>query len=297
MLIEAVFEVEQREAEGFADRLLEAGALSVAVEDADVDSIDEQPLFGEPGTEPAVHAWRRSRLTALLDGDGIAAALASLAAELDGVLPAPLETREVDEQDWVTATQAQFDPITIGRLVIVPSWHEVPAGAEIVIRLDPGMAFGTGSHPTTQLCLEWLERCDLAGRSVLDYGCGSGILAIGAAKLGAASVEGLDIDTDAVVAARANAATNGVVAQFHDADWRDGRRYDIVVANILSNPLKVLAPALIAKVSTGGALVLSGVLERQADEVMLIYRQNGFSLELAGLRDGWACLAGHGAPA
>ncbi|CAN5225813.1 50S ribosomal protein L11 methyltransferase [soil metagenome] len=297
MLIEAVFEVEQSKAEEFSDRLLEAGALSVAVEDADVDSIDEQPLFGEPGTEPQVHAWRRSRLTALLEGDDQASALAALGNLFDEPLPAPLEIRPVDEQDWVTATQAQFDPITIGRLVIVPSWHEVPADADIVIRLDPGMAFGTGSHPTTQLCLEWLERTELAGCSVLDYGCGSGILAIGAAKLGAARVEGLDIDTDAVKAARANALANGVDAEFHDADWRDGRRYDIVVANILSNPLKVLAPALIAKVAGNGALVLSGVLERQADEVMLIYRRNGFVLEVAGLRDGWACLAGRGGSA
>ncbi len=298
MLIEAVFEVGQSNAEAFADRLLEAGALSASIEDADLDATDESPLYGEPGLEPEVHAWRRSRVVALLDDACADAAIAALAAVFDArgeTLPVPLEQREVADRDWVSATQAQFEPIVVGRLGVVPSWHAAPANVLIVVRLDPGMAFGTGSHPTTRLCLEWLERRDLAGLRLLDYGCGSGILAIAAAKLGAGSVDGLDIDPAAVEAARANAAANDVSARFHHADWRDDARYDIVVANILSNPLRLLAPALIAKVGAQGSLVLSGILERQADELMALYRAHGFPLDLAGTRDGWACLAGSSA--
>jgi ribosomal protein L11 methyltransferase len=293
--VEAIFEVDEATAEGAADALLEAGALSVSVEDADADSPDEQPLFGEPGMPLLAQAWKRTRLVVLLDAaSGTEASLHNIVAnarEAGIALGAPVQTRQVDDQDWVRATQAQFDPIPIGRLWIVPSWHAAPAEAELVMQLDPGMAFGTGTHPTTRLCLEWLERAQLEGRTVLDYGCGSGILAIAAAKLGAARVEGLDIDPNAVTAARDNAAVNGVKADFFDADHHPQAQYDIVLANILSNPLMLLAPALIEHVGSQGTLVLSGVLERQADEVAAVYASHGHDIEVVELREGWACLA------
>ena len=297
MLTEAIFLVDEARANALADALLDAGASSVSVEDADADSPDEQPIFGEPGMQQEAQAWRRSRLVMLLQTDSdqdFSHALADLmlAVRETGLdLPLPETIRPVDEQDWVQATQSQFDPIEVGRLWVVPSWHEVPVGAQIVLRLDPGMAFGTGTHPTTRLCLEWLERHLTPGTSVLDYGCGSGILAIAAAKLGAGPVEGVDIDEHAVIAARDNAVRNEVEIAFHDAHWQAEHRYDVVVANILSNPLKLLAPALIAQVKPGGALVLSGILERQAEEVAAVYAAQGLPMIVDAVRDGWVCLA------
>ncbi|HEU4621275.1 MAG TPA: 50S ribosomal protein L11 methyltransferase [Burkholderiaceae bacterium] len=295
--VEASFLVAEHEAEPCSEALLEVGALSVSVEDADASSPDEQPLFGEPGTEPSTHAWRNSVLVALFDGgDDPSKTIADAIAHVRDAgiaLPLPQAIRPVDDQDWVRATQAQFAPINIGRLWVVPSWHEAPAGAELVLRLDPGMAFGTGTHPTTRLCLAWLERELAHGASVLDYGCGSGILAIAAAKLGAGMVEGVDIDAHAVEAARENALRNDVTATFRNADnFHARQRYDAVVANILSNPLKLLAPALIAHVAPGGALVLSGVLERQAIEVASVYESHGLPLQIASAEDGWVCLSG-----
>ncbi len=297
MLIEAVFVVDEASANALADALLDAGALSVAVEDADADTPDEQPIFGEPGMVQETQAWRRSRLVMLMQtepGQDFSLALADLmlaVRDADLELPLPDTIHPVDEQDWVQATQSQFDPIEIGRLWVVPSWHEVPAGAHTVLRLDPGMAFGTGTHPTTRLCLEWLERELAPGTSVLDYGCGSGILAIAAAKLGAQPVEGMDIDEHAVVAARDNAARNQVQIEFHDAHWQPARQYAVVLANILSNPLKLLAPALIARMAPGGVLVLSGILERQAEEVAAVYAAHGLPMIVDAVRDGWVCLA------
>jgi ribosomal protein L11 methyltransferase len=198
----------------------------------------------------------------------------------------------VAEQNWVQLTQSQFDPIRIsGRLWIVPSWHEAPDPAAVNLILDPGMAFGTGSHPTTRLCLEWLERNVVAGCTLLDYGCGSGILAIAAARLGAGTVTGVDIDPQAVAAAAANAERNGVVARFTDSAQPLAGEYDLVVANILSNPLRVLAPAICGHVRRGGRLALSGILREQADEIIAIYSR-WLPLQVADTREDWVCLAG-----
>ncbi|WP_235839895.1 50S ribosomal protein L11 methyltransferase [Derxia lacustris] len=298
MYAELVYRMGEAEAEALGDAMLDAGALSVTVEDADLDTDAEAPIFGEPGLEPQVAAWTNNLMVVLIDaGESAEHAALALEARLAEVYAGRQPQREairlVDEQDWVRATQAQFDPIGIGRLWIVPSWHEPPAGAEHVMVLDPGMAFGTGSHPTTRLCLEWLERELPAGARVLDYGCGSGILAIAARLLGAGETEGLDIDLNAVIAARDNAARNRVEARFHDAETSvSAGGFDVVVANILSNPLKVLAPALVAQVKPGGALVLSGVLERQADEVAAVYAGCGLPVGVAATLDGWVCLAG-----
>ncbi|WP_412478693.1 50S ribosomal protein L11 methyltransferase [Azonexus sp. IMCC34839] len=279
-------------AEEFCDALLEAGALSASIEDADAGTPDEQPQFGEPGLETKP-AWEHSRIVAMFEPDAdVAAMLAEVASQI-GLDAAPEFTVEpLEEQNWVQLTQSQFDPIRVsGRLWIVPSWHETPDPAAINLILDPGMAFGTGSHPTTRLCLEWLEKTVTPGVSLLDYGCGSGILAIAGAKLGAARVAGVDIDPQAVVAAQANAERNGVVAQFADSAEPVAGEYDLVVANILSNPLRVLAPAICAHVRSGGRLALSGILREQADEIIAIYRQ-WLPLQVADVREDWVCLSG-----
>jgi ribosomal protein L11 methyltransferase len=295
VLIELRLTIDEARAEPLADSLLELGALSVAVEDADADSLDEAPLYGEPGLIPARHAWKRSRLAVLWQGERTAAEAAlAQAADALGCSPPGIDScTPVEEADWVRASQAQFPPTQIGeRLWIVPSWHAVPDGDAIVVRLDPGVAFGTGTHPTTQLCLAWLAEHLPRGASVLDYGCGSGILAIAAAKLGAGSVTGVDIDPQAVEAARTNAAGNDVVARYTDPAGLGSGVFDVVVANILSNPLKLLAPALLARVAPGGALLLSGVLARQADEVIAAYRAADATFDGRVWRtlDGWVCL-------
>ena len=279
-------------AEPICDALLEAGALSASIEDADAGTPDEQPLFGEPGSVPS-SGWTHSRIVALLEPDADIDALLSEAVAAIGLNDIPAYGVEtVEEQNWVQLTQSQFDPIRVSeRLWIVPSWHETPDPAAVNLILDPGMAFGTGSHPTTRLCLEWLERNVSEGCSVLDYGCGSGILAIAAARLGAARVAGVDIDPQAVEAARSNAERNGVAALFADSAQPVAGEYDVVVANILSNPLRVLAPAICAHVRSGGRLALSGILREQAEEIMAIYAQ-WLPMQVADMREDWVCLAG-----
>jgi len=278
-------------AEALSDALMEAGALSAGIEDADAGTPEETPQFGEPGMDIAA-AWEHSRVVALFEADADpGAVLAACCAELG--LPTPAFTLEdVAEQNWVQLTQAQFEPIRVSdRLWIVPSWHESPSPDAINLILDPGMAFGTGSHPTTRLCLEWLERYVTAGCSLLDYGCGSGILAIAAARLGASPVTGVDIDPLAVEAAKANAERNSVVAAFADSREPIAGQFDILIANILANPLKALAPGLAAHVRPGGWLALSGILVEQEEELMEIYSP-WFAMAVADRREGWVCLEG-----
>ncbi len=283
-------------AETLADALIEHGALSVSIEDASAGGIDEQPLYGEPGFEPARHAWARSKLRVLAERDGADAMIEAACAATQS--RAAIETRvAVEDTDWVRQTQSQFAPTRISeRLWIVPSWHAPPDERAVIVRLDPGVAFGTGTHPTTRLCLAWLDAALAPGASVLDYGCGSGILAIAAAKLGARAVVGVDIDPQALAAARANSRANDVDASYTDLHGlsQSAITFDVVLANILSNPLKLLAPALAARVAPRGSLVLSGVLERQADEVIAAYRHadNTLALKVWQSDDGWVCLVG-----
>ncbi|UCV03479.1 50S ribosomal protein L11 methyltransferase [Dechloromonas denitrificans] len=286
------FMTDASHAEPLCDALLEAGALSASIEDADAGTPDEQAQFGEPGSVNSP-GWMRSRIVALLEPDADAAALLAAAAAAIGLNEVPsFGIEDVAEQNWVQLTQSQFDPIRVSeRLWIVPSWHESPDPAAVNLILDPGMAFGTGSHPTTRLCLEWLERNVLPACSVLDYGCGSGILAIAAARLGAGRVAGVDIDPLAVEAARANAERNGVTALFADSAEPVAGEYDVVVANILSNPLRVLAPAIVGHVRSGGRLALSGILKEQAEEIIAIYAR-WLPLQVADTREDWVCLAG-----
>ncbi|MFT0533225.1 50S ribosomal protein L11 methyltransferase [Castellaniella hirudinis] len=299
---ELVLHCAHPQAEPWSDALLAAGALSVSVEDADGDTEHEQALFGEPGTEPETRAWRRNRLVVLLaDGDDPNQLLAAL-EDQPGPAPAAADwfLRPVPDADWVRLTQSQFGPIAVGeRIWIVPSWHRQdaglpPAGSHdgiVRLELDPGLAFGTGSHPTTHLCLEWLSTHLRGGETVLDYGCGSGILAIAAKLLGAGATQGVDIDEQAVASSRQNAAANRVALHACLPDALAPGAYQVVVANILSNPLKILAPMLSARVAAGGALVLSGVLERQADEVRAAYAP-WLPLQVWAAREGWVCLAG-----
>ncbi len=262
-------------------------ALSISVEDADAHTDAEKALFGEPGMPPPKEGWQRSRVIALFPAEAAAADAARLlplqdffeGCEVQGVAPVP-------EQDWVRLTQSQFDPVEITpEFWIVPTWHEPPAQARQVIRLDPGLAFGTGTHPTTRMCLRWIAGHPPAGQRVLDYGCGSGILAIGAARYGAAQVEAVDIDPAAVRATGDNAEANAVVLRAGLPDAAQGT-YDTVLANILATPLKVLAPLLCGHVKPGGHLVLAGILERQAEELQQAYAPYA-RLDVADALDGW----------
>ena len=282
----------EQQAETLSDALLELGALSVDVHDADADTPDEHAIFGEPG-EPAPHLWSHNRVTALFAEDARIDAIMLEAAHAIGLeQPPAYHTETLADNDWVRLTQSQFDPIRISqRLWIVPTWHTPSDPAAINIVLDPGLAFGTGSHPTTRLCLRWLDANIQGGESVLDYGCGSGILAIAALKLGAGSATGVDVDAQAVQSSRDNAAANKVAAQFFLPDGAPQRQADIVIANILTNPLKVLAPLLAAATRQGGQIVLSGILSEQAEDVMQIYAQ-WFDLKPPVMEDGWACLSG-----
>ena len=285
-------ETDCRYAEALADALLEAGALSACIEDADAGTAKETPQFGEPGSV-TTPGWERSRVIALLEADVEVLPLLTACAETIGLDEVPTFSQEsVEEQNWVQLTQSQFEPIQVSeRLWIVPSWHVAPDPDAIVLVLDPGMAFGTGSHPTTRLCLEWLESTLTPGVSVLDYGCGSGILAIAAAKLGADDVLGVDIDPQAVSAAKNNAERNEVSACFGDSAKEIKGQFDIVVANILSNPLKALAPAICGHVRSGGKLALSGILVEQTDDLIAAYSPY-LELSVADQREGWVCLAG-----
>ncbi len=291
---EIIFTVERAQVEPWSDALLAAGAMSVQAEDADADSPDEQALFGEPGLPtPPSDAWRHTRLAALVGEDDDPAALLERAAHaLARPVPPRVEVRSFDDQDWVRASQAQFEPIPVGeRLLITPSWHEAPSD-RVSIVLDPGLAFGTGSHPTTRLCLQWLEREMPHAATVIDYGCGSGILAIAAARLGAASVVAIDIDPQALLATRANAERNRVTLDVRGTTDAMPAPARVVLANILSMPLKLLAPLLWSLTVPGGALVLSGLLERQIDEVAQAYPREA-RMHAWRIDEGWACLVGH----
>ncbi len=289
--VSLVLELDAGEADALSEKLLELGAHSVSAEDADVGTENEQAIFDEPGENPSV--WPRPRLSVLADdAAGARELLARACAELDLAIPSLVRIETVAAVDWVRLTQSQFEPIRISaRLWIVPSWHDAPDTSAINIRLDPGMAFGTGSHPTTRLCLEWLERTVSGGESVLDYGCGSGILAIAALKLGARKALGVDIDAAALEAARANCLANNVQCEFADAAAPLTIKADIVVANILANPLRLLAPALAGFIRPGGGLALAGILSQQAAELSALYRP-WFELDPWVERDGWVCISG-----
>jgi len=288
----AIMHVEEASVEVLSDALLDAGALAVDVQDAAAGTGAERPIFAEPGEAPA-SAWLSNRVSALFP----------LEAELQLAVPQTLaaagvaanttfRVERVEDEDWVRLTQSQFQPLQItDRLWVVPSWHQPPDAAAINIVLDPGVAFGTGAHPTTRLCLRWLAETVTTGIDVLDYGCGSGILAIAAMKLGAGSACGVDIDPQALDAARDNAQRNGVDVAFADAESVTIAPARIVVANILANPLTVLAPLLARLTLPGGRIALSGILTEQTQSVLSAYAAN-FEMQSTDHDDGWVLLTG-----
>ena len=262
-------------------------ALSVSVEDADAETEHEQALFGEPGMPPPKDGWQRSKMVALFAQENAAKEAAVLLAAQDFFASCQiLSISAVPDQDWVRLTQSQFAPVEITpEFWIVPTWHEPPAQAREVIRLDPGLAFGTGTHPTTRMCLRWIATHAVQGQRVLDYGCGSGILAIGAAKFGASHIDAVDIDEAAVTSTELNAQANEVQLHAGLPELAQGT-YNTVLANILATPLKVLAPLLCSHVEAGGHLVLAGILARQEEELIQAYAPY-LSLKVTDREDGW----------
>ena len=320
-LIAVTFELAPDQADALGDALLEHGALAVDVGDALAGTPEEQAVFDEPAHWDAPLQpirWRRARLAALFEDDAAAQRIAALALAEAGIDPAlARSTRAVEDADWVALTQREFEPIRIAeRLWIVPTWHRPPDPDAVNLAIDPGQAFGSGSHPTTRLCLQWLARTLRGGERVLDYGCGSGVLAIAAARLGAAQVTGIDIDAQAVATARANAALNAVpmiefgLPESLNVTSAAGPRcaavasaagvplpaaadagFDVVVANILARPLVALAPLLIGCLRPGGYIVLAGLLEEQADTIARAYAPQ-CALTTTATLEGWALLAG-----
>ena len=283
--------VDGRHARALGEALEEEGALATEITDADAGTEREQAVFGEPGVEAA--PWPRALVSALFPTDSDPAAVLDAAL---GACGAPVlgeaAIRRIEDTDWVALTQRQFEPIQVGeRLWIVPTWHAPPDPLAVNVILDPGAAFGTGSHPTTRLCLAWLERHVRAGHTVLDYGCGSGILAIAALKLGAQRAAGVDVDPVALETARYNSESNGVRLETLDANAAPPFAADITVANILANPLRMLAPLIATHTRAGGRIVLSGILEDQVAAVSAAYAPWA-RLEVAGRDSGWVLLAG-----
>jgi ribosomal protein L11 methyltransferase len=298
-MIELVLRVPGASAEALSDALVDAhGALSASVEDAAAGGPSEQALFGEPGMALDRAAWSDTRLLALFDSMPAAERVAAVLLATDPSLRIEA-LRPLADRDWVRLTQGQFAPSEIEPgFWIVPSWHAPPTEATRVLRLDPGMAFGTGTHPTTRMCLRWLASRSAATGArwerVLDYGCGSGILAIGAARFGAASIDAVDIDPLAIEATRTNARINDVALRVGLPDAAQGR-YDLVLANILATPLKLLAPVLCGHLESGGDLVLAGLLERQAEEIAAVYAPL-LELTASDHEDGWVLLTGTAPP-
>jgi ribosomal protein L11 methyltransferase len=289
-------EAKDNTAELISDSLMDIGALSAIIEDANAETPDEQPIFGEPG-DPPPGIWQQNIVSALFNEDTDITATMQALSTATGLGVLNFSTEHIAEQDWVRATQSQFDPIRIhDQLWIVPTWHLAPNPDAINIVLDPGLAFGTGSHPTTHLCLAWLSQNVTAQDTVLDYGCGSGILAIAAKKLGAKLVVGTDIDPQAIQSSVYNAAQNQVDATFFLPDDQEATYYtdeaaEIVVANILSSALSVLAPALAKACKRQGKIALSGILREQAEQVSAIYAE-WFDMNPPEFMDSWVLLTG-----
>ena len=272
-----------------SDTLQDLDALSVSVEDAEAGSEREHALFGEPGMPPPAQAWEHSLMTALFSEHAAAALARETVLQEHGAAIDTATIEAIEAQDWVRLTQSQFAPVEITpEFWVVPSWHHAPDQATTVLRLDPGLAFGTGTHPTTGMCLRWIAQHP-GQASVLDYGCGSGILAIGAALCGAGRVLAVDIDPCAVEASRANAQANGVQIAAGTPELAQGN-FSLVVANILATPLKVLAPLLCGHLAQGGRLLLAGILERQSEELTHAYAPY-CHLEVIDSRDGWILMS------
>ncbi len=284
-------EARDNTADLLSDILMDLGALSASIEDANAETPDEQPIFGEPG-DPPPGIWQQNVVSALFDDQVNITDIMQALSQTTGLANLSYSTEFIAEQDWVRATQSQFDPIRIrDDLWIVPTWHNAPNPDALNIVLDPGLAFGTGSHPTTHLCLAWLVDHVKSQNTVLDYGCGSGILAIAAKKLGASKVIGVDIDPQAIQSSCYNAEQNAVDAEFFMANQLPDEKFDLVVANILSSALSVLAPALATTCKRNGEIALSGILREQAEPVSNVYAE-WFEMNAPVFMDSWVLLTG-----
>ena len=286
----------ENNADAISDALMTIGALSASIEDANAETDAEQAIFGEPSSAdiqyPPPGIWQQNIVTAMFDESADAKHIIHALSQETGIATFEFNTEIIAEQDWVRATQAQFEPIKItDKLWIVPTWHTAPSADAVNIVLDPGLAFGTGSHPTTHLCLQWLTQQQLLDCSVLDYGCGSGILAIAAKKLGAQHGVGVDIDAQAIIASRYNASQNSVNIALYDANTFTHQLFDLVVANILSSALMVLAPALAKYCKAGGKIALSGILVEQQNQLIARYSE-WFNMDAPSQKDAWILLTG-----
>ena len=286
----------EQTADAISDALMSIGALSASIEDANAETEQEQAIFGEPSSRdilyPPPGIWQQNIVTAMFDENTDVSQVIRMLCQETAIATFQFKTELIAEQDWVRATQAQFEPIKItDKLWIVPTWHTAPSADAVNIVLDPGLAFGTGSHPTTHLCLDWLTQQALHNQSVLDYGCGSGILAIAAKKLGALHVVGVDIDAQAIIASHYNAEQNQVSIDFVDANAFSHQVFDVVVANILSSALMVLAPALAKYCKVGGKLALSGILAEQQNQLIARYSE-WFNMDAPEQKDAWILLTG-----
>jgi ribosomal protein L11 methyltransferase len=292
-LFELALVCREADVEIVSDALMEIDALAVSVEDADANTDAEQALFGEPGMPAPAAGWERSVVKALFPSELEATEAATLILAQDWAADIHVQAvQAVPEQDWVRLTQSQFAPVEITpEFWIVPSWHEAPPQAQRVMRLDPGLAFGTGTHPTTRMCLRWIAKHNQSWPRVLDYGCGSGILAIGAALHGANNIDAVDIDPAAITSSRDNALANGVTLNPGLPELASGE-YPLVIANILATPLKLLAPLLCAHVAPGGHLILAGILSRQADELKAAYAP-WLALDVSDEEEGWILMAAY----
>ena len=286
----------EQTADAISDALMSIGALSASIEDANAETEQEQAIFGEPSSRdilyPPLGIWQQNIVTAMFDENTDVSQVIRMLCQETAIATFQFKTELIAEQDWVRATQAQFEPIKItDKLWIVPTWHTAPSADAVNIVLDPGLAFGTGSHPTTHLCLDWLTQQALHNQSVLDYGCGSGILAIAAKKLGALHVVGVDIDAQAIIASHYNAEQNQVSIDFVDVNAFSHQVFDVVVANILSSALMVLAPALAKYCKVGGKLALSGILAEQQNQLIVRYSE-WFNMDAPEQKDAWILLTG-----
>ena len=277
-------------ADNFSDFVLENGAISASIQDQNLNKNNEEIIFGEPHNWPQ-QFWEHTQINALFRNLNEAKkALKKLEKKFS--IKLSVEFKEVQDEDWVKKTQDQFHPISINnKLWIIPTWHDVVDKNAINLILDPGLAFGTGSHPTTYLCIEWLINNIQKKSAVLDYGCGSGILSICAKKLGADEVLGVDIDPQAISASIYNSQKNKVLIEFSNTKKTTKFKADIIVANILSSALKVLAPVLASYCKKNGKIALSGILRNQEKEITDIYSK-WFSMKKSSYKDEWVCLSG-----
>ena len=289
--INLTFFAEEKDIDLLSEALETRGALSIFIQDKNLNNSDEELIFGEPHSGPNKF-WATNQIQALfydsVDIKEIQDELVSNFQDIDFKFTAS----SVSETDWVKLSQSQFKPICIkDRINIVPSWHKINNPKLINIILDPGLAFGTGAHPTTHLCTEWLIDNVSKEKKVLDYGCGSGILAIAAYKLGAKVVKGVDIDPQAIIASKENGTLNECNIDWLNTDKDFKFQADLLVANILSSALSVLAPLLASYCSPKGKIALSGILESQENQIKKIYAP-WFTFEQTLKNNGWVCLSG-----